>query len=252
MMTAQNDRMSSEAIRDSVSAQTPTVFVIDPDPATGRMVKDLLQGCNVTVQVHALGREFVASYDGKQSGCLVLEQRIFDMSGFQIQQRLAEQNQRLPMVYVTSGLDVSTAVLLMRGGATHILEKPLRPIELLSAIQEAVAIDQDQRSQECEKRRVKESIALLTSKERQLVGLIACAKSTKAIAAELSICSRAVELRRRAVMDKLGLTSSLELIKFALLACRECSHYLDCAGAKADESHCHSKRLEAEMPDGSD
>ena len=119
MMTAQNDRMSSEAIRDSVSAQTPTVFVIDPDPATGRMVKDLLQGCNVTVQVHALGREFVASYDGKQSGCLVLEQRIFDMSGFQIQQRLAEQNQRLPMVYVTSGLDVSTAVLLMRGGATE-------------------------------------------------------------------------------------------------------------------------------------
>ncbi len=219
----------SAEIDDEVLAQPPTVFVVDPDPVTGTMVKDLLQGHELTVEEYASGREFFSAYAGNRPGCLVLEQRIFDMSGLQIQRRLAEQNQRLSMVYVSSGLDVSTAVVLMRGGAINVLEKPLRSIELHDAIVEAVTADQNRRRKGATKRQVKESIAKLTRKERQLVSLVASAKSTKTIAAELRICSRAVELRRRAVMDKLGMTSSLELLRFAILAGQEYSHYLDSA-----------------------
>ena len=211
----------SAAIQDIGLAEAPTVFVVDPDPVTRTMIKDLLQGSNWMVQGYTSGRDFFAAYAGDQPGCLVLEQRIFDISGLQIQRRLAEQNQRLPMVYVTSGLDVSTAVVLMRGGAIDILEKPLRSIELLGAIQEAVAMDENNRRQDAGKRRMRESIAALTRKERQLVGLIASAKSTKAMAADLNICPRAVELRRRGVMVKLGLQSSLELLRFSLLACQD-------------------------------
>ena len=143
----------------------------------------------MAVEQYASGREFFASFAGDRPGCVVLEQRIFDISGLQIQRRLAKQNQRLPMIYVTSGVDVSTAVVLMRGGAVHVLEKPLRSIELLNAIQEAVAIDQDERRRTLGKRRVRESIAMLTRKERQLVSMVAAAKSTKAIATELRICA---------------------------------------------------------------
>jgi len=220
-------------IHDDVPMQCSTVFVIDPDPGTGKLVKDLFQAHELTVQVYASGREFFAAYAGDQPGCLVLERRIFDISGLQIQRRLAEQNQRLPMVFVTSGLDVSTAVVLMRGGAIHILEKPLRPDDLLNAILETMAIDQKERRNRAQKCRVRESIAKLTLKERQLVSLVASAKSTKAIAAELNICSRAVELRRRGVMEKLGLKSSLELLRFATLAWEECGHCLDSATLKA-------------------
>jgi FixJ family two-component response regulator len=221
----------SVEIQDDVLLQVPTVFVIDPDPATGALVKELLAGYKFAVEVYASGREFFADYAGDQPGCLVLEQRIFDISGLQIQRRLAEQNQRLPMVYVTSGLDVSTAVVLMREGAVHVLEKPLRSIELLNAIQEAVAIDERNRRQASGTGQVREWVALLTRKERQLVGLVASAKATKSIAAELGICPRAVELRRRGVMDKLGLKSSLELLRFSILAWQECSKYLDSAEA---------------------
>jgi len=87
---------------------------------------------------------------------------------------------------------------------------------LLNAIQEAVAIDQNERWQAAGKRRVRESVALLTSKERQLVSLVASAKSTTLIALELSICRRTVELRRRGVMEKLGLKTTLELLRFAI------------------------------------
>jgi len=226
--------------RTDAVAQFPTVFVVDPDPATGKMVEDLLQGQMFAVQAYTSGREFFTAYDADQPGCLVLEQRIFDISGLQIQRRLAEQKQRLPMVFVASGLDVSTAVLLMRGGAIHVLEKPLESVELLKAIQEAVAIDENERCQEARERRVKEVIALLTRKERQLLTLVAAAKSTKAIASELRICSRAVELRRRGVMQKLGLKSSLELLRFAVLAWQEYNPALVSAesGLDSDLANC--------------
>lgn len=219
--------VESGGVRENGDFRTPTVFVIDPDPATGTVVKNLFQGQELAVQTYVSGREFFAAYTGDRPGCLVLEQRIFDISGLQIQQRLARQNQRLPMIYVAAHMDVSTAVILMRGGAIHVLEKPLRTVELLAAIQEAVALDQNERRQMMGQRRLDEAIAMLTNKERQMLRLFALAKSTKAIAAELQICSRAVELRRRSIMDKLGLKSSLELLRFAMLTWEERRHCLE-------------------------
>jgi len=218
-------------------AKTPNVFVVDPDPLTGSLVNDLLEGFNVMVHVYPSGRGFFAAYNEDQVGCLVLEQRIPDISGLQIQQRLCAQNQRLPMVYVSSSWDISTAVAVMRRGAIHVLEKPLRSMELLDAIQEGLAKDQKERRKLAENRRVRESIAMLTQKERQLVSLIAATKSTKIITAELGICARAVELRRHAIMDKLGLDSSLELIKFAMLAGRECSDHFDSVDLPAEAAN---------------
>jgi len=146
-----------------------------------------------------------------------LEHRILDMSGLQMQRCLAEQKKRLPMVFATSNLDVSTAVALMRGGAIHVLEKPLRPIELVNAIHEGVATDQEDRRKEAEERRLRESKMMLTRKELELLRLIASAKSSKAIASELGICPRAVEFRRRGIMNKLGLKTSFDVLRFALL-----------------------------------
>jgi FixJ family two-component response regulator len=206
------------SVQNDFELEAPTVFVVDPDPATGRIVGELIEGHRIEVQSHACGRSFFAAYDGRQSGCLVLELRILDASGFQIRRRLTEQNQSLPMVFVTSGIDVPTAVSLMRDGAVHVLEKPLRSIELFNAIQEALALDACQHQRDMENRRVREAIAMLTHKERRFVGLLAEARSTKAIAMHLSISSRAVELRRRSVMDKLGFSSAVELLRFALLA----------------------------------
>ena len=195
--------------------------------------------------MYALGHEFLASYNGERSGCLVLEQRIFDVSGLQIQQRLAERNQRLPMVYVTSGWTVPPPCP-HAGRRNACFGKTATFHRVVQRHPGSRDQRRKARRQEAAKRRVRESIALLTRKERQLVGLVACAKSTKAIAAELSICNRAVELRRCAVMDKLGLNSSLELIRFAVLACQECSHYLECAGSRMGENLCHLNQSEPE------
>jgi FixJ family two-component response regulator len=214
---------------------TPTVFVVDPDPTTGDIVNGILKGYPFDVQTYATGREFFAAYDGRQAGCLILENRIADTGGLQIQRRLTEQNQRLPMIYVASSIDVATAVGLMRGGAVHILEKPVRSIELFGVIQEALASDRKLRRQEAEKKQIRIVIAALTHKERQLVRLIATTTSNKVLAEELSVCARAVELRRRGIMEKLGYESSLELVRFALLARDEIDQLLNAGGSDRDD-----------------
>ena len=98
--------------------EIPTIFVVDPDPATGQIVSDIVGGHRFRVQSHSSGRDFFAAYDGDLRGCIVMELRIFDTSGRQIQRKLAEQNLKLPVVFVTSGLDVPTAVALRRGPST--------------------------------------------------------------------------------------------------------------------------------------
>ncbi len=218
-MIAQNSLQDVFApAQHDTDLEIPTVFVIDPDASSGNLVRELLMGYPIEVQSYVSGRDFFADYDGMQPGCMVLEQRIADTSGLQIQRRMAQLNQRLPMVYVTARINVSTAVALMRGGAVHVIEKPIRPIELFDAIQEALSLGKNRRREEAERSRIRDAIATLTRKERQLLGLLATASSTKAMSAELSIGARAVELRRRGVMEKLGVDSSLELMRFALLA----------------------------------
>jgi FixJ family two-component response regulator len=143
---------------------------------------------------------------------------IRDMGGLQIQRRLAAVDCLLPLVFVTSRTDVSTAVELMRSGALHVLEKPVRPLDLIGAIQEALAINQDRRRAAEEQRALREQIASLTWKDRQVLQLIAQGKSVKAMSTALGLCARAVELRRRRLIEKLELGSPLELMRFSIAA----------------------------------
>jgi two-component system, LuxR family, response regulator FixJ len=207
--------------RSEVPVHAPTVFVVDPDPSTGAVVKDVVHGSHLRCETFSSGREFLAAFDDAWHGCLVLEQRIPDISGLQIQRRLAARGSTLPLVFVSAAVDVSTAVALMRGGAVHVLEKPPRTIELLNAIQEAVALGESRRFVERDRRRLRDRIAGLTRKERQVLTLVAQGQSIKAMAVELGLCIRAVELRRRNIMKKLGVPTTMELLRFAVAVNQE-------------------------------
>ena len=209
----------------------PKVFIVDPDPSTAVVTKQTLEGSNLQCEVFLSGRDFLAAYDDSQPGCLVLELRIPDMSGLQLQHRLSARGSDLPLVFLTADTNVSTAVELMRGGAVHVLEKPARPIELLSAIQEAVDLNQHRRNVKQHHIRLLDLTASLTSKERQVLELIGRGKSIKAIAAELQLSVRAIELRRQSLMNKLGAASSSELMRFSVMMHRELDPRPDAANS---------------------
>jgi FixJ family two-component response regulator len=209
--------------------ETPIVSVVDPDPSTGQTTREILDGSGVSCAIHRTGREFLCAFRDGRPGCLVLEQRLPDMSGLQLQHRLATPTVGLPLVFVVANPEVSIAVELMRGGAVHVLEKPARPAELLQAIQEALEIDRERRRSRDEEMRVKGLVATLSQRELEVLELIAVGKPPKSIAAALELSVRAVELRRKSLMSKLRIGSSFELMRFSVIAKTEFGRHQGCA-----------------------
>ena len=197
----------------------PTVFVVDADAPTRDAVRDLAYLMNLQCEAYSSGLEFLHAYAPSRPGCLVLEVRIPGINGLEIQQRLAAQAAAIPLVFLTAQPTVSIAVRAMRAGAMHFLEKPFREHELWDTIQEALLLDDRRRSASAERRKLEQSMAGLTSKERLVLGMIAEAKPNKAIASEMGVSLRTVELHRKHLMKKIDLHSSVELVRFALIAC---------------------------------
>jgi FixJ family two-component response regulator len=180
------------------------------------MAKRLLEGSHVGCETFANGHDFLEAWDGARPGCVVLEQRIPDMSGFQLLRRLAAGGRRLPLVFVLGHATVATAVEMMRCGAVHVLEKPLRSLELLNAIHEAVELDQRGRVRDEHVNELRERVSTLSRKEREVLDLLGQARSVKSIAAELGLSIRAIEQRRRSLMNKLAIETPVELLRFTV------------------------------------
>ncbi len=196
----------------------PTVFVVDRDRRTLSSVGNLARMMNLRCRAYTSGRKFLKEYNGSQPGCVVLEVKIPDLSGLEIQRRLAAEGHAATLVFLTSHRDVSIAVQAMRAGAVHFLEKPFRTRELWDAIEEAVRLDRQRRRAEQRQRKLRQRLQAVTPKQRQVLKLIAKGKSTREIAANLGITVRGVELRRQALMKTLKAQSLVELVYYALVA----------------------------------
>ena len=199
-------------------ANEPTVFVVDADEATRDALRDLARTMNLACETYGSGQEFLDAYAPSRPGCVVLEVRVPDVNGLEIQERLAAQRALIPLVFVTAESTVSLAVRAMRAGALHFLVKPFREDELWDVIRESILLDAKRRHVVAERAKIERQLAELTSEEQQLVKLIADGKSKQTIASEVGVCVRTVELRRNRAMTKLGLGSLRELELFALTA----------------------------------
>lgn len=204
----------------------PTIYVIDPDARVCDTIRDLVSAMNLACKTYNTGREFFAAYTDSEPGCLVLEVRIPDTSGLQIQRRMRANGTLLPLIFLSDQTDISLAVELLRGGAVHYLQKPLRSLELINAVQEALEIDASRRREYRERQQVVESIAVLSAKERDVLRLMADGRSNQEIASELQISLRTVELRKAQSMKKLRVTSPIALLHFALLVNKDGRRYL--------------------------
>lgn len=190
-----------------------TVFVVDHDAqdraATSEVVRQMKLGC----LEYDLGQKFLDAYDPSWPGCLVVEVRLPDVGGLQIQRSLSERDATLPVIFLTAHADASIAVRAMRAGALQFLEKPFREHELWEAIQEAVAVDLETRREWALEQELTERMANLTTKELDVLERIVEGDSNRTIAEELNVCMRTVELRRSSLMNKLEVESLTELLQ---------------------------------------
>lgn len=122
-----------------------TVFVVDDDAGALRSMRWLLESEDLSVETYSSASEFLAAYDPNRPGCLVLDVRMPDMDGLELQQRLRSRGEPPPIIFVTGSDDVPRAAEAMEAGVVAFLQKPTDDEQLLELVRRALEQDQQRR-----------------------------------------------------------------------------------------------------------
>ena len=193
-----------------------TVFVVDDDPAVRESLQWLIESVGLNVETYATAQAFLDAFDRDRPGCLVLDVRMPGISGLDLQDQLASQQVRIPVIIITGHADVPMAVRAMKAGVIDFIEKPFSDELLLDRIRAALELDARIRVDQTHRVEVESCFAQLTPREREVMGLVVGGKSNKQIAAELGLSQKTVEVHRAHVMQKMHADSLAELVQMAV------------------------------------
>jgi FixJ family two-component response regulator len=193
-----------------------TVFVVDDDEGVRNSLRFLLKSVGLATRALSSASEFLESYKPSQPGCLVLDVRMPGMSGLGLQQQLNLRGATIPVIFITGHGDVPMAVEAMQHGAFDFLQKPFRDQDLIDRIQRALERDARSRTALAQHAKIRERIASLTPREREVLTLMTQGKPNKVMAAELGVSQRTVEIHRARVMEKSGASSLAQLVRMVM------------------------------------
>jgi FixJ family two-component response regulator len=196
----------------------PTVFVVDDDQAMRNSLKWLIETVGMSVETYASADEFIEKYSPERPGCLLLDVRMPGMSGLELQEYLAEQKIKIPVIMITGHGDVPMSVRAMKAGAVDFIEKPFNDELLLESIRSALQIDADQRITQAERSHIATRLAQLTPREHEVMEMVTDGKANKEIASALGVSSKTVEAHRARVMEKMEASSLARLVKMVIAA----------------------------------
>jgi two-component system response regulator FixJ len=196
-----------------MSAPQPLVFVVDDEEAVGDSIAMLLRTVGLPSRVYRDPRRFLEDYRPEQPGCLLLDVRMPQMGGLELQKELARRHVTLPIIFITGHGDVPMAVEAMRGGALDFIQKPFNDDELIRRVQKA--LEQDARERELMERseEIERRWGELTPRERDIARRIGDGQANKVAAAELGISVRTVELHRARILAKMGVRAVAQLAR---------------------------------------
>jgi len=193
-----------------------TVYIVDDDEGVREGFGLLMETVGQSHEVYSSAIEFLEAYHPDMKGCLVLDIRMPRMSGLELQEKLKEKESLLPIIFITGHGDIPMAVDAMRRGALDFIRKPFREQNVLDRINEALDIEAGKRQMLDDHQQVRARIESLSDRERQVFDLVANGEMNKAIAMDLGISERTVEVHRAQVMKKLVVRTLAQLVRFKI------------------------------------
>jgi FixJ family two-component response regulator len=198
-----------------MTSQSPTVFVVDDDPQMRDALQRLLRSVGHEVQMFASTEAFLACDQRDALGCIILDVRLPGASGLQLQRDLLDEGCRLPIIFITGHGDVPMSVAAMKAGAIEFLLKPFRTQDLLDAVHRGITADRANRDEASRLASVRDRLATLSPRERDVMDLVTAGKLNKQIADALSLSEVTVKVHRANVMRKMGASWLPDLVRMA-------------------------------------
>ena len=185
------------------------VRIIDDDDSMRKSWRFLIEGEGWTTKCYSAALRFLEEDDRNELGCVVLDVRMPDMSGIELQRVMMLQKNGLPIIFVSGHGDIDMAVQALKDGATDFLPKPVSADRLLTAIERAVSKDVERRQQNQLTDEYRHVFDTLTAREKMVAKKVARGLLNKQIADELQISEKTVQVHRGSVCRKLGVKSAV-------------------------------------------
>jgi two-component system response regulator FixJ len=195
----------------------PVVFVIDDDEAVRESVAFLLKTAGIAVRAFESARRFLDELPQVNSGCIITDVRMPDISGIELLRAVQESKPDLPVIVITGHGEVPLAVEAMKLGAADFLEKPFDDDLLIASVRAALSKEADSARRKAEIADINDKLNGLSNRERQVLEGLVAGKANKVIAFDLGISPRTVEIYRANLMTKMAANSLSDLVRMAMI-----------------------------------
>ena len=196
----------------------PTVFIVDDEPAVPKSLSRLMRSARLAASTFSSPQEFLDRHDPQVPGCLILDMAMPGLDGLQLQQALIAKGSEIPIIFLTGRGDIPMSVRAMKRGAVDFLTKPVDDEDLLEAIRDAIEKDRVNRPAIAERNAIRQRLATLTPREREVLEHVLTGQLNKQIAGDLDIAEKTIKVHRGRVMEKMGVRSVAELVRLCQVA----------------------------------
>ncbi|HTJ63848.1 MAG TPA: response regulator transcription factor [Alphaproteobacteria bacterium] len=194
---------------------TPIVFIVDDDISVRESLELLIASAGWQPVAFASAQAFLLRPRAAVPSCLILDVNLPDLSGLDLQQRIAADRTEMPIIFITGYGDVPMTVRAMKAGAVEFLTKPFGDEVLLNAVQAALDRSQAALSQEADMRALRERYASLSRREREVMALVVSGLLNKQVGGQLGISEITVKAHRGRVMEKMQAGSLPDLVNMS-------------------------------------
>lgn len=194
------------------------IHIVDDEDAIRRSAGFMLRTSGFDVKTHESGVAFLREAKTAEPGCILLDIRMPEMDGLEVQRELNTRGVAMPVIVLTGHGDISIAVQAMKNGAVDFLEKPFEKAHLLEAIDRAFERLEKREDALSSEHEASVRIAALTPREQDVLRGLVRGHPNKTIAYDLGISPRTVEVHRANCMTKLEVRSLSEALRIAFAA----------------------------------